>query len=140
MNRVQEKSLSGLEDAVAPWNLARACETTGLDEMELQELLASIRRHGRLAVLTGTGTSMQQHANVIEWLAWALQIVTNSFERRGGMWFHPGASKRLELMDSYKEPEFRELAGPASRPEISGFLRETVGEMPCAAMVDEIEA
>ncbi len=129
-----------LERAVAAWDLERTCAATGLGETDLRELLGSIRRHGQLAVLTGTGASMQRNANVIEWLAWALQIVTNSFERPGGMWFHPGASKRLELMDSYGEPVFRDLPGPASRPEISGHLRETIGELPCAAMVDEIEA
>jgi anaerobic selenocysteine-containing dehydrogenase len=129
-----------LEHAVAPWDLERTCAATGLGETDLQDLLASIRRHGRLAVLTGTGTSMQRHANVVEWLAWALQIVTNSFDRKGGLWFHPGASRRLELMDSYDEPVFRDVPGPASRPELSGHLTETIGEMPCSAMVDEIEA
>lgn len=130
-----------LTHAVAPWDLERTCESTGLHESDLQDLLASIRRHRRLAIVTGTGTSMQRNANVVEWLAWALQIVTNSFERRGGMWFHPGASKRYELMmDTYNEPVFHDVPGPESRPDISGYLRETVGEMPCAAMVDEIEA
>jgi len=132
--------LEQLEWAVAAWDLERTCEATGLGETDLRALLASIRRHGQLAVLTGTGASMQRNANVIEWLAWALQIVTNSFERPGGMWFHPGASKRLECFAPFPEPVFRDLPGPASRPEISGHLRETVGDLPCAAMVDEIEA
>jgi anaerobic selenocysteine-containing dehydrogenase len=128
-----------LEAAVAPWGLERACALTGLHETDLAELLASIRRYGRLAVMTGTGTSMQRHANVIEWLSWALQIVTGSFERPGGMWFHPAASTRFELMGEFPEPVFRAAPGPASRPEISGHL-EGVGERPCSAIIDEIEA
>jgi len=129
-----------LTEVVAPWDLARAAATTGLAETDLLDLLASIRRHGRLAVLTGTGTSMQRNANVVEWLAWALQIVTDSFEREGGMWFHPGASKCLERMDPYPPPVLHDTPGPASRPEIAGHLAATVGEFPCSAMVDEIEA
>ncbi|MAG32157.1 MAG: molybdopterin oxidoreductase [Deltaproteobacteria bacterium] len=125
-----------LERAVADWDLERACAETGLPESDLLDLLASIRRCGRLALLTGTGCSMQKNANVVEWLAWALQIVTNSFERPGGQWFHPGASNRFELMPAFDEPRFRDSAASSARP---GIPRH-VGEMPCSVMADEIEA
>ncbi len=124
-----------LSEAVAPYHLARAAQETGLPEATLRELLAAVRRHGRLAVLTGTGCSMQRNANVVEWLAWSLQIVTNSFERPGGQWFHPGASHRFEAMPDFAEPAFRSTPFAASRPEVPGH----VGEAACSTMLDEIE-
>jgi len=129
-----------LTQAVEPWDLPRAAATTGLPERDLLDLRDAVRRHGRLSVLTGTGTSMQRSANAVEWLSWALQIVTDSFEREGGMWFHPGASKRLEQMDPYPAPVFQDAPGPASRPEVAGHFAATVGEFPCSVLVDEIEA
>jgi anaerobic selenocysteine-containing dehydrogenase len=125
-----------LQAAVSGWDRDRVMRETGLPGRNLDDLLASIRRFGRLAVLTGTGCSMQRNANVIEWLSWCLQILTNSFERPGGQWFHPGMSNRFELMPTFEEPVFREAALAASRPELPGH----VGETQCAAMADEIEA
>jgi len=128
--------LDRLEEAVEDWDLDRAMQETGLPAADLEGLLASIRRYGRLAVLTGTGCSMQRNANVIEWLSWCLQILTNSFEKPGGQWFHPGMSNRFELMPAFEEPVFREAPLAESRPELPGH----VGETQCAAMADEIEA
>jgi len=125
-----------LEESVAPWTLDRAIEETGLPASDLEGLLASIRRYGRLAVLTGTGCSMQRNANVIEWLSWTLQILTDSFEKPGGQWFHPGTSNRFERMPDFDEPAFRDAPLAASRPEIPGHL----GEPQCSLMIDEIES
>jgi anaerobic selenocysteine-containing dehydrogenase len=125
-----------LERAVAPWNLDRTTSETGLAVADLEDLLSAIRREGRVAVLTGTGCSMQKHANVVEWLAWALQIVTDSFERPGGQWFHPGASNRFEQFPAFDPPAFQGTPASAARPEIPRH----VGEMPCSVMVDEIES
>jgi hypothetical protein len=35
---------------------------------------------------------MNPAANVTQWLAWALMIVTGSLDREGGSWFTPGFS------------------------------------------------
>jgi hypothetical protein len=53
---------------------------TGLEAGELSELLAAVRRHGRLAVVTGTGVTLAATGNVTEWLAYAQEIVTGSFD------------------------------------------------------------
>ncbi len=125
-----------LARAVAPWDLERTRRETGLPATDLENLLAAIRREGRIAVLTGTGCSMQRNANVVEWLAWALQIVTDSFERPGGQWFHPGASNRFEQFPAFDAPAFQDAPASPVRPEIPRH----VGEMPCSVMVDEIES
>jgi anaerobic selenocysteine-containing dehydrogenase len=128
--------LDRLERAVQPWDLARAARETGLPTSDLEDLLSTIRREGRIAVLTGTGCSMQRQANVVEWLSWALQIVTDSFERPGGQWFHPGASNRFEQFPDFDTPVFQDTPASPLRPEVPRH----VGEMPCSVLVDEIEA
>jgi anaerobic selenocysteine-containing dehydrogenase len=126
-----------LREAVAPWDANAAAARTGLGAEELASLADAIRRHGRISGQSGTGVAMSATANIAEWLLWALHIVTGSFDRPGGMWFNPGYLKRLETRVARSETtEARPGPGAASRPDIPGRW----GEIPCAAMADEIEA
>lgn len=124
-----------LQSAVEPFDLALSARWTGLDPAAIEDLLAALRRHGRVAGQTGTGVTMSAAANVTEWLMWALHIITRSYEQPGGMWFQPGLLHRLherELEPSDGEPG----PGPPSRPD----LPSRWGERPSVALADEIEA
>jgi anaerobic selenocysteine-containing dehydrogenase len=126
-----------LRAAVAPWTAVRASGRTGIPESDLDDLVAAVRHKGRVTVVTGTGCTMAPEANVTEWLAWAVQIVTGSFEREGGAWFNPGAFGRAHA----RPPGWSGMAaavapGPASRPD----LVSRFGEQPCAALADEIDS
>lgn len=124
-----------LRTAVEAFTLEHAATISGIASANLTELLASVRKAGRLAVETGTGVTMSTGANLTQWLAWVLMILTDSMNRRGGVWFHPGFIRRL---DAAPLPIMTEILGPGpkSRPE----LHSIVGDWPCAALVDEIEA
>lgn len=124
-----------LRAAVEPFDLERAARISGVGAEQLQALLASVRKAGRLAVETGTGVTMSEGANLTQWLAWALMILTDSMNRPGGTWFHPGFNAR---MDAAPLPIITEPFGPGpkSRPELPSF----VGDWPCAALPDEINA
>ncbi|MBW1883352.1 MAG: molybdopterin-dependent oxidoreductase [Deltaproteobacteria bacterium] len=130
------EGLDALISAVAPFDLERTLAATGLESQEVLDLLAAIRSRRRLVGLSGTGTTMSAGANLTEWLLWALQIVTGSFERPGGAWFNPGFVSRLDRIETWQHADGRAAPGPASRPE----LPRRRGEYPCAALVDEIEA
>jgi anaerobic selenocysteine-containing dehydrogenase len=124
-----------LVEAVAPITDELAVVGTGLERSVLDGLLADVVAAGRISALTGTGTSMGVHANVTEHLLWALHIVTDSYDRPGGMWFNPGFLGRLDERqwtpsDGAPEP------GPPSRPE----LPRRFGEWPVVGLLDEIEA
>lgn len=126
-----------LRAAVEPWDVARAAARADVDERDIDALVDAIRRAGRVIVGTGTGTTMSAEANVVEWLAWAIQIVTGSFEHPQGAWFNPGAHARLDRRDVAAAPaEGRAVPGAPSRPALPGRF----GERPCAALADEIEA
>ena len=133
--RTHADGVDRLREAVEPYDLATAASRSGLPEGDLVDLIAAVRRHGKVAAQTGTGTTMAASANVIEWLTWALHIVTASYDRPGGMWFHPGFLKQLDRRE-FEATDAVPGAGPASRPELPGRW----GEYPCAAMADEIEA
>jgi anaerobic selenocysteine-containing dehydrogenase len=126
-----------LTAAVAPYDRTRAVAETGLDGTDLDDLLAAIRRHGRIAALSGTGTTMAASATASEWLLWSLGVITGSYEQPGGLWFNPGFLRCFDRRDLRPSPPERlDFPRPPSRPDLPGFY----GEYPCAAMVDEIEA
>jgi anaerobic selenocysteine-containing dehydrogenase len=126
-----------LRKVVERFSIERASAISGTTVSELSDLLAAVRRAGRLCVETGTGISMSPSANVTQWMTWALMIVTGSLDREGGAWINPGFLNQIDRLDippapptGWPEP------GPESRPELRGIA----GEYPCAAMSDEIEA
>jgi anaerobic selenocysteine-containing dehydrogenase len=126
-----------LAAAVSAFTLRHAARITDVPEEQLTQLLAAVRKAGRVAVETGTGVTMSASANVTQWLSWALMAVTGSLNRPGGYWFHPGYWYQLETFElpvSAAEGTFG--PGPGSRPE----TRSMLDEWPCAALADEIDA
>ena len=80
---------------------------------------------------------MSASANVTQWLAWALMIVTDSMNRPGGVWFHPGFSHQLEALPAPDLTARRPFGpGPRAVPKHASFLGS--GRVPCSA--DEIRA
>lgn len=132
---VASDDLTVLARAVEPCTRDTAASRAGIAPEDLDDLVAAVRRAGRVSALTGTGVSMGRHANAAEWLLWALHVITGSYDRLGGMWFNPGYLLQLDGRDwaaSDGTPE----PGPASRPS----LPRRFDEYPCAALVPEIEA
>jgi anaerobic selenocysteine-containing dehydrogenase len=132
--------MTGTEDlrqAVEPYILRHAAGLADVPPRQLQELAASIRRAGRLAIETGTGITMSEGANVVQWLAWVIMILTDSMNQPGGTWFHPGFFRVMDAAPLPRLPaEMFFHQGPPSRPDLPGFL----GEWPCAALPSEIAA
>lgn len=127
-----------LRAVVEAFDLELVTRRTGLAEHDLLDLLAAIRRHGRVSLLPGTGVSFSPTAVLTYWLIWAVGIITGSLDRSGGMRFLPESTT---MMDGPRRtghaPESGAFGpGPASRPELKGVF----GERPAVALVDEIEA
>jgi len=135
LTRAEDRA--ALARALEPLTLERVCAETGLDARAIDELVASIRRAGRIAVVAATGVTLGADALLCEWLRWALLIATDSLDRPGGMWFNPGVLTRFEETGvASAPPEGRVGPGPRSRPELPRIL----DQHPCVALVDEIEA
>jgi anaerobic selenocysteine-containing dehydrogenase len=124
-----------LRAALAGFDRATAAAIAGVSEDELDGLLAAIRRHGHVVVETGTGVTMAASANITQWLAWVLMILTGQMNRKGGAWFHPGF---ITQYDSFQLPVLDNpfTPGPPTMPAVSGII----GDWPCAALPGEIAA
>lgn len=131
------QAINGLEQlraALEGYTCAKAADIAGVTEQELQDLLAAIRRKGRVVVETGTGITMSAGCNMTQWFAWLLMILTGAMNQKGGAWFHPGF---LFPFDQVELPLLQSAFTPGSnvRPDVKGIL----GDWPCAVLPLEIE-
>jgi anaerobic selenocysteine-containing dehydrogenase len=126
--------LEELREAVERFTLAETVAATRLPAEEVTAFVAAIRRAGRIAIHPGTGVSFGRNANVTTFMTWALHAVTGSLDRHGGAYFNPGFVRNMDR-DGWT-PGGATGPGPASRPDLPSRL----GEYPCAALIDEIEA
>jgi anaerobic selenocysteine-containing dehydrogenase len=129
---VSDDSLARLTSAVRIYDIHTTAGICDIDVSEVQQLIDVVAAHPRLSVQTGTGLSMGASANVAEWMAWALTIVTGSLDRVGGTVFNPGFLHRSE-------------GGVVVRPWITGpssvshpDQAHRFGELPSAVLADEI--
>ncbi len=129
------EGLDSLRRAVAPFDGATVTALTRLEQAQLDGLVSAIRAAGRLAIVSGTGSTMAVAGNLTEWLSWALLVVTDSFDQPGGMWFNPGLTTRLDRFDTLP-PAAGSTPGAASRPDIG----RCAGEWPASLIPHEIEA
>ena len=130
------QGLEALRDLLADYDRAKAAAIAGVPEQQLQDLLDAIRRHGVIAIETGTGTGMSPGGNLTVWLAWVIMVLTGSMNVPGGMWLHPGSIfpfdrfvEHLPLLDT---PFTR---SSNVRPDVKGIC----GDWPCAVLPQEIE-
>lgn len=129
------KDIDSLRAALDGFDCATAAAIAGVAERDLEDLLAAIRRKGRVVVETGTGVTMSKSANITHWLSWVLMILTGAMNRKGGVWFHPGFHTQF---DSFQLPVVDNpfTPGPPTMPGVSGII----GDWPCAALPGEIAA
>ena len=137
---VPVQGIDALAAAVEPFTLEHAAALADVPEAELTRLCEAVRAAKCVAIETGTGVTMTaDRANVTQWLAWALMILTGAMNRPGGTWFHPGFAYQLEVFGDLLPITPLEGSfgpGPRSRPEAQAFINE----WPCAVLPDEIEA
>ena len=137
---VPVQDIAALAAAVEQFTLKHTAAIADVPEADLTRLCAAVRSADCVAIETGTGVTMTaDRANVTQWLAWVLMILTGAMNRPGGTWFHPGFAYQLETFGDLlpiTPPEGSFGPGPRSRPEAQAFINE----WPCAVLPDEIAA
>ncbi|MBB4860428.1 anaerobic selenocysteine-containing dehydrogenase [Novosphingobium chloroacetimidivorans] len=135
-HHVAAADLATLRHALGPFDLELAATRTGLEGSQIDDLLAAIRRAGKLVITLGTGLNFTPDALLTQLLRWVILVITGSVDREGGMWVNVGWYDQLEKRErrsvSQAAPEPKT---PRSRPDLPMWL----GEVPCGAMVDQIE-
>lgn len=129
------QGLAALRAALVGFDRATASRVAGVDEQDLQDLFDAVVRFGGVTVETGTGVTMSEGANVTQWFAWLLNILTGRMNRKGGVWFHPGF---ITQYDSFELPRMDNpfTPGAPTMSQVNGII----GDWPCAALPGEIEA
>ena len=129
----RKEDVERLVSGVAPFTLDAATIATGCSREDLERLVQDLRlNHGRVAAFCGTGTTMAIDGLLVEWFRWVLLAMTDSLDVAGGMRFNRGVVNQLAPPRAgHPLP-----AGPSSRPD----LVRVAGQMPVAALVDEIES
>lgn len=145
------QGLRELRAALEGYDRAKAAEIAGVTEQELEDLLAAIRRHGRLAIETGTGIGMSDGANMTAWFCRLIVTLTGSTNKKGGTWVHPGffyPAEKIEEMAAQRQEGSTKpkrsrgfLSGSNVRPDVKAVIGPGGGpEWPCAVLPLEIEA
>jgi anaerobic selenocysteine-containing dehydrogenase len=129
------KGLDELRAAVEGYDLATAAEIAGVPEQDIEDLLAAIRRKGRVVIETGTGVTMSAGCNMTQWFGWAIMALTGSMNVEGGAWFHPCFIKPLENYQ-IREMDSAFTGSSNVRPDVKGIA----GDWPSAVLPLEIEA
>ena len=131
----EQAGVQRLRELVEPFDRDRTASICKVSPTQLDELADLVTASGRVAIETGTGVSFGRSGNLTEWLVWALSAVTGSLDRSGGARFNPGFLRPIE--DALPSGRGDLAPGPTSRPDLPRVVN---GEMPCAALIDEIES
>ena len=132
---VDPAGVERLRRAVSRFGAEPAAAISGVEVASLTRLAGMLDDAGRVSIETGTGVSMSRSGSLTEWLVWALSAVTGSLDREGGSTFNPGFLRAIE--NSLPGGRGDRLPPPPSRPDIPRVVN---GEMPCAALADEIDS
>lgn len=129
-------NLDKLRDILRDYTRSKAADIAGVPEQQMQELLEAIRRHGVVAIETGTGVGMSPGCNLINWFCWLIMILTGSMNAKGGLWIPPGVIFPFDrFVDHLPILETAFTRSSHVRPDIKGLC----GDWPCAVLPQEIE-
>lgn len=119
--------MAGLRACVDDVDDAAVASQCGVDLGLATALAHDIVRAGRVAVVSGTGSTMSEWGNLVEWLLMSIAVVTGSLEVPGGTWFHPGFFRPARP------------SGNVQRGAVDGAARR-FGQRPCVELVERIES
>lgn len=135
--------LDRLRAALAPATPAVVAERTGT-EPDMIVAAATCFGSARKGMLsTGTGANMGPQSNLVEHLAWCLNIICGRFAREGDDWYLPNVLSSLDRPELGMPPRAQVI--PPSRTWEEGYrsrIRDgyglLFGELPTVTLPDEI--
>ena len=121
-----EASVRRLAEAVAPYDLETAAAIAGVPVDDLEALDALVAGAARVAIETGTGVTMNRHANLTEWMVWALVAVTGSLDRPRRGHVQPRLAAALRGRRAGRSRRPRPPPGEPARPAPPRERRDAV--------------
>jgi anaerobic selenocysteine-containing dehydrogenase len=137
LGKVSELPMAGrdaLAELAARFAPERTHARTGVDAGVVRRLARDFAAAKSAVCYPRVGTCLQEHGTLTSWLAYALAAVTGNMDTPGGLMWTTPAADLVAVAD---------LLGAAGvgrfRTRVRG-LPETGGELPVAALSEEIEA
>ena len=131
--------LSGIDEvrvAAAPFTPEAAAEPTGIGAAEIRRLARELAAADRAAVYGRIGTCTQEFGTLASWLVDVLNALTGNLDREGGAMFTHAAAGQTS---SNGIPGSGRGFSPGRWASRVRQLPETFGELPVAALAEEIE-
>lgn len=136
---VLTQHLNGYDEAVVAVALfapERVAEVTGVAASTIRDLARRLAAAPSAAVYGRMGTTTQAFGTVSSWLIDVINVMTGNLDRPGGAMFAKPATGSANTRGTSGSGRGLRIARRRSR--VNG-LPETLGEMPTAALADEIE-
>jgi anaerobic selenocysteine-containing dehydrogenase len=128
--------LDELQRAVSEFDLDYVAQRTRLPRAQILEAARTFARAKRGIAVTGTGPDMSPHPTLTEHLVICLNLICGRVNRAGERVPNPGILTPVQPKKAQPSGPFPMFGhGPRSRVRNLG---EIIGEMPCAALSDEI--
>ncbi len=129
--------LEALRGLVEPFTPARAAAVTGVAAGEVERLAREFAAADGAACYGRVGTTCQRFGTVASWAVDVLNVISGNLDRPGGAMFaRPAALRGFNRRAQARRPP-RAFGRWATRVR---QLPEMFGELPTAALADEIEA
>lgn len=122
--------------AVASFTPESVAAITGIDATTIRDLARRLAAASTAAVYGRMGTTTQTFGTVTSWLVDLVNVVTGNLDRPGGAMFTKAAAGQANTRGTPGVGRGVRINRRQSR--VKG-LPETLGEMPVAALADEIE-
>ncbi len=123
-----------LGELAKPFAPEKVSALTGVPALDIRRLARELAGARRAAVYGRVGMCTQEHGTTAAWLVQALNIVTGRLDTEGGVMFSTPAADLLGLLEKIGMARGYDRW----RSRVRG-LPEVAGELPIAALAEEIE-
>ena len=128
--------LDALQRAVREFDLDYVAQRTRLPKQQIVDAARMFAKAKRGIAVTGTGPDMAKHPTLTEHLVICLNLICGRVNRAGEKVPNPGILTPVTSKKAQPTGPFP-MFGHGPRSRVRG-LGEIIGEMPCAALSDEI--
>jgi formate dehydrogenase len=129
-----EQYATGLDSwqrLVAKFELDRAAEITGISSEVIQRLGDEFSAAKSAFATTRVGVQTSHNPSLTEWAVQALNAITGNIDRRGGVYFNPGAIDVPKLIAQFTKRKNQSSSRVGSYPQI-------FGGPPAATFADDV--
>ena len=128
--------IAAVEELAQPFTPEAVAPVTGIPADAIRRMARELAAAGSAAVYGRIGTTTQEFGTLASWLVDVLNVLTGNLDRPGGAMFTRAAAGQRNSSGAPGRGRATQLA--RRRTRVRG-LPESLGELPAAALAEEIE-